>query len=86
MVWSSVVLILGLAAAGNGWAAISFGGMSAFGFASAAVLRRNFPRIAIASALIVWLPLAVDTWQRVAFAIEFPNLERPDGMAPRWSS
>jgi hypothetical protein len=80
MVWSSVVLILGLAAAGNGWAAISFGGMSAFGFTAAAALRRSRPRIAIVSALIAWLPLAADTWQRVAFAIQYPNFERPDGI------
>jgi hypothetical protein len=74
------VLILGLAAAGNGRAAILFGGMSAFGFTAAAALRRSYPRIAITSALIAWLPLAADTWRRVAFAIEYPNLERPDGI------
>ncbi len=44
-----------------------------------AALRRSHLPVAIAAALIAWSPLAGQTWRRVAFAIEFPQFERPDG-------
>lgn len=78
MVWSSVLLFLALTAPGNGWPALLFAGMSAFGFMAAAALWWSYPRIAIASALIAWLPLPVDTWRRASLAIEFSGLGRPD--------
>jgi hypothetical protein len=78
MVWSVAMLTLGVAATVNWRAALFFGGLSAFGFAAVGALRRSYPRLALAFALVAWLPLPADTWRRASIAIDFSGLERPD--------